>query len=423
MKHLSLLALMLTCVPTMAEDWPQWRGAHHDGVSAAKGVATTWGSDENIAWRLPLPGPAGSTPVVAGGRVFLTSVDEADLVLLAFSTDGQQQWRRVVGKGNRDMRGDEGNFASPSPVTDGRSVACLFGQGTLACFSAEGEPKWEFNIEDRYGKLDIQFGYASTPVLHDGRLYLQMIHGEGDPDTNEAQVFCLDFETGEEVWRCERLTGAKAECEHSYASPTIYSPPGAAPLLLTHGGDFLVAYTLDGKEAWRLGGFNDEGRYHPTLRFVSSPAVGDGLIVVPSAKRGAVVAVSPGGSGEVAGTSHELWRMPQGTPDVPSPLIYDGLVYLCREDGVLTCVEAQTGDEVYTRRLQSDRYRSSPVGVDGKVYCCSRKGVVSVIRAGREFELLAKNDLGEAVSSSLAIADGVIYLRTFDALYAIADGD
>ncbi len=423
MKQFLATALLLTCGAALADGWPQWRGANHDGVSESTGVATEWASGKNVAWRRQLPGQGGSTPVVAGGRVFVTSVDGDQLVLMAFSTGGDSLWRHVVGSGDSQFRGDEGNYASPSPVTDGRLVLCLFGQGDLACFTVEGEPRWELNVQDRFGQLDIQFGYASTPVLHEGRLYMQIIHGDGNPATHEAQVVCLELATGETLWQVERVTGASKECEHSYASPTLYQEEGAEPLLITHGGDFAIAYSLDGKEVWRLGGLNREGSYHPTLRFVASPAVGSGLIVIPTAKRGAVVAVRTDGAGDLTATSGELWRMDQGSPDVPSPLVYEGLLYLCREDGVLSCYDAKTGEEHYTRRLQSDRYRSSPVAAEGKVYCCSRKGIVSVVRAGKRFELLAKNDLGESISSSLAIADGVIYVRTFEALYAIDDSE
>lgn len=410
------------------EDWPQWRGSQLNGVSGSTGVAQEWSPEENIAWRQPLPGPAGSTPIVAASHVYVTSVSPndnrsgggEDLVLLAYrATDGEPLWRRVVSQGNSTARGDEGNSASPSPVADGQRVIVLFGDGVLACFDHDGQEVWKLSLQERYNKLNIQFGYSSSPLLFHNRVYVQWIHGDGDPKTHEARVICLDAATGEEVWQRERLTGARAENEHSYASPVLCLQRGQEPLLLTHGGDYLIAHNLEGGEVWRLGGLNPEGAYNPFLRFVASPVVGPGLIVAPSAKRGSVIGLRPGGSGDLTERDQIAWTLEGAAPDVSSPLIDGGLLYICREDGVVSCFDCSTGKRLYRERLQSDRYRASPVVADGKLYFTSRSGVVSVVRAGEKFKLLAENDLGEDISSSPAIADGVLYLRTFAALYAI----
>lgn len=417
-----------TCLPcvAMGEDWPQWRGPQFHGVSSSTGVAQRWSSGENIAWRQPMPGPAGSTPIVAAGHVYVTSVSPSDsadaLVLLAYrATDGELLWQRAISKGNSTARGDEGNSASPSPVADSQRVIALFGDGVLACFDHDGEQVWKLNLQDRYGKLNIQFGYSSSPLLFRDRVYVQWIHGDGDPKTPEARVICIDAATGVEAWQRERLTGARAENEHSYASPTLCRQRDQEPLLLTHGGDYLIAHTLDGEEVWRLGGLNPEGAYNPFLRFVASPVVGPGLIVAPSAKRGSVIGLRAGGHGDLTQGDQIAWTLEGAAPDVSSPLIDGGLLYICREDGVVSCFDTSTGKRLYRERLQSDRYRASPVVADGKLYFTSRSGVVSVVRAGDKFQLLAENDLGEDISSSPAIADGVLYLRTFSALYAIKE--
>lgn len=413
---------LLVAMPCYGEDWTQWRGPRFDGVSNETGLATHWGPETNILWRVPLPGPAGATPIVAGGRLFVSTVDGDRLLLLCFSTDGNELWRREIGSGNQPARRDEGNSASPSPTTDGKSVVVLMGSGDLASFDFDGELQWKFNVQDRYGKLQISFGLSSTPILYDGRVYFQLIHGDGDPDTHEARVVAVDAATGKQVWAHQRVTGASKECEQAYTSPMIYglSGQGAKPMLLTHGADFIIAHALqDGCELWRCGGMNPPGNYHRTLRFVSSPGVGEGLIVAPTAKKGPVFGLLPGGSGDIQATQFVAWKRDRNTPDVPTPLIHDGLVYLCAENGVLRCADAATGETVYTERLISDRYRASPVFADGKVFCISRKGVVSVVQPGREFKLLAENDMQEPTSSSLAFCDGVIYQRTFKALYAI----
>ena len=414
--------LLLGATTVGADNWPQWRGARFDGISHETGIAAEWGPEQNVAWRLPLPGPAGSTPVVWDNHIFLTTADGDDLALLSVTTDGQQLWRRELGSGNRTVREDEGNYASPSPTTDGLHVCVLIGTGKLACFDFAGNKVWDADLAERYGPLDIQFGLTSSPILHDGHVYVQMIHGDGDPTTKEARVVCLDKRDGSEVWNSPRVTGAKAECEHAYTSPLIYRDD-QHEFLLTHGADFAVAYALDdGRELWRCGGLNPHGNYHPTLRFVASPGFGDGLIIVPTAKGGIIVAVRPDGSGDISESDHIAWRFPRNTPDVPSPLVHEGIVYLCRERGNLLCLDAKSGEELYYERIQSGRHRASPLYADGKIYLTSRTGQITVIKPGREYVVLAQNSLEEEMSASPLVANGTLYLRTFDALYAIREG-
>ncbi len=407
-----------------AENWPSWRGPNYNGVSAETGVPAEFGPGKNVAWKMPLPGQAGASPVVWGENVFLTSVDGDELVLLCIGTDGKQKWRAVLGEGDRKVRGDEGNMASPSPVTDGKHVWAMTGTGQIACYTVGGEKVWQFDLQDRYGKFKIAFGMSSSPVFHDGRLLLQLIHGEGKAETQEAVVVALDAKSGKGLWKTERVTGASNENEHSYASPILYDFDGVT-LLLTHGADYTIAYdTKSGKEVWRLGGLNPQDdpnkSYHRTLRFVSSPGIGPGLVVSPTAKKGPTFAVRPDLQGDLTDNADaHVWMHERNTPDVPTPLVHEGLVYVCRENGVLDCFDAKTGEEFYSERIHPQRYRSSPVYVDGKIVCTARDGVVTVVKAGKNFELLSENKLGESIAATPALADGTMYLRTFDHLWAI----
>ncbi len=397
-----------------ADNWPQWRGPDNDGVSRETNLPTRWSASENIAWSLPMPGMAGSTPIVWGERIFLTSEDGNDLVLLCVSTKGKELWKRKLGAGHFRARRDEGNLASATPSTDGKHIWAFVGSGDFACFTFDGKEVWHFNAQERYGKFKIQFGMHSTPVLYGDRLYMQLIHSGG------AQVIALDKNTGETVWKAARPSDGRAECEHSYASPCIWHN-GDKAYLITHGNDYAVAHRLDnGEEIWRVGDLNPKNRYNPTLRFVASPVATPELIVVPSAKNGPVVGVKPSAIGMIrAGDAQEQWRRTNNTPDVPSPLVKDGLVYLCRENGVLICLDAKTGEQLYAESTHKQRHRASPVYADGKIYLTARDGTFSVVKAGPKFELLATNRLKDDFSASPAIADGRIYLRGFKALYAI----
>ena len=426
MKFLRSLAvsgclILVMCPLTLrAENWPQWRGPHGNSVSDAKSAPTEWSAEENIRWRTELPGPGGATPVIWGDNIFVTAVDGDELVLLCIDKSGAQRWRQVVSTGNKDVRGDEGNSASPSPATDGSHVWAFMANGALACYTVDGEEVWKLDVQDRYGKLRIAFGMTSTPLLDDGVLYLQLIHGEGNAETREAKIVALEAATGDELWQAERPSDAVRECEHSYASPTLYNGANGK-LLITHGADYVVAYDAkSGKEAWRCGQLNLKSNYNPTLRFVSSPTVADDMIIVPSAKNGPVLALRPDGSGDITESkTHRLWTRDKNTPDVPSPLVHDGLVYLCRENGTLICLDQKTGAEHYQVRVHGQRHRATPVYAAGNIYLSARDGRISVVKAGSEYALVAQNDLKESLAASPAISDGVIYVRTFDALYAI----
>jgi outer membrane protein assembly factor BamB len=296
----------------------------------------------------------------------------------------------------------------------------MMADGTLGCYTVDGNEVWKFNLQDRYGEFKIQFGLTSTPVLDGGRLFLQLIHGDGNASTQEALVVALEGASGKELWKSGRVTGAHTENEHSYASPILYRDV-QREFLLTRGADYAIAYDLkDGREVFRCGDLNPKGTYHPTLRFVASPVAAEGFIVLPTAKHQVVFCIKPDGTGDITEKSDCFyWRRLRDTTDVPSPLVVDGLVYMCRENGNLVCMDAKTGKEFYNERTTADRHRASPVYADGKVYTAARNGKVSVIKAGPDFELLSVNDMTESITSSPAISGGRIYLRTFDALYAV----
>ncbi len=417
----TIFTIVLLCTqPLAAENWGSWRGPTQNGISTETNLPKSWSANTNVKWRAELPGPAGATPVVWGDNIFLTSTSGSDLVLLCFGTDGKERWSRLIGKGNKDARGDEGNSASPSPITDGVHVWAFIGTGKLVCYTIDGSLVWEADLQQRYGKFDIAFGMSATPVLHDNRLFVQLIHGDGKPETQEAMVVAVDAATGEPLWATERVTGASRENEHSYASPMLYQF-GGMTYLITHGADYTIAYSLtDGKEKWRLGGLNPQGQsYHPTLRFVSSPAAAEGIIVCPTAKNGPVFAVDASMTGDLTDSEAVLWVREDNTPDVPSPIIHGDLVYLCRENGMLLVLERETGEQVYMERTHSHRHRASPVLADDHLYLTARDGKVTVVKAGRDFEIVSQNDIGETTSASPIISNGVIYLRTFDALWAI----
>ena len=410
---------------TVASDnWAQWRGGKLDNTSGETDLPIDFDKENNLLWRIEMPGAAGSSPIVWDDRVFATTADGDELALLAFTTKGAKLWSAKLGGQNRQLRMDIANYASPSPATDGKHVWATSSAGVLHCFAMDGSPIWTLDLQEKYGKFEIQFGMSSTPVLDGDRLYLQLIHGEmRDKGPGTGIVLALEAATGKEIWRANRETDAAFENKHSYASPTIYRDNDRA-FLITHGGDYVIGHALeDGHELWRCGGLNPKPTYNNFLRLVSSPATAPGMIVVPSAKNGPVFCLKPDITGDVTDKPDaKLWHMDRGTPDVASPLIHDGLVYMCIETGVFVCLDAKSGETIYKERILADQHRSTPVVVGDRIYVTGRKGTVVVLATGRELKILSENELGETTTASPAVANGQIYIRTFNALYAFGHG-
>ena len=415
--------------PATAENWPQWRGPRGDGISLEPSVPHEWSKSKNVAWRTPLPGRAGATPCIWDDRVYLTSNEGDDLVLLCIdAADGRICWKRTVAGGNQDARSGEGNSASPSPSTDGEHVWVFFSTGVLACFTVDGEEVWQFDVGDRFGTLDIQFGMTSTPVLDGEALYLQLIHGamKLDDQTRTGKVIRLDKRTGRTIWEVDRPTDAQFECKHSYASPFLYRD-GSREFLVVHGADCTTGHALaDGRELWRFGGLNGPTDTNPkshdaTFRFVASPGVVPGTIVVPTAKAGPTVALAVNDdlSGDCSSKSSVVRWVNKRTPDVSTPVIADGLVYLLHKDGKLQCIELETGKELYDERTHTGQHRTSPLVAGGRLHFGSNDGWVTIVKAGRTFQMIDSIDFGEAITASLVASDGALYVRSYEALYKI----
>jgi outer membrane protein assembly factor BamB len=405
----SLFALALVA-PASADNWPQWRGPKNDGHSAEKGLPTEWGADKNVVWKLAMPGRGSSTPAIWGDRIFITSVADADVVLMCVGTDGKEQWKKVIGKAGKSGRGDEGNDASASCSTDGKHVWTFAGSGNLVCYTVDGEQVWQKNLQD-YGKFGIQFGCHWTPALYKGNLYLQIMH------RGAQMIVALEATTGKELWKQNRPGYSKGESPDTYSSAFIWEGEGG-PLLVAHGNDYCTGHKLtDGTEVWRVQALN------PTLngawRFVSSPLVTPDLIVVPSCKNGPLVAFNPvGAKGDISPDNKaEKWRFKQ-TPDVVSPVRVGDLIYTSG-DGPLTAIDAKTGDQIYRQTLSPGLHRANMIVADNKIYVTSAKGAVDVVEAGREFKKVATNTLPDTVYATPAPANGRLYIRGYNYLWAI----
>ena len=414
LKKLTLVALLsgAAIAAPSAENWPQWRGPSLNGVSGEKNLPVRWSAKENITWKLPMPAWSGSTPVVWGDHVFLNVSDGRTLSLWAVDRNrGAALWKQPLGGG--DARMMKQNMSSPSPVTDGRSVWVMTGTGILKAFDLAGKELWMRDIQREYGRFGLQWGYGSSPLLHEDALYVQVLHGMRTRDP--SYLLRIDKATGKTVWRVERPTRARFESPDAYTTPALLKYSGNTEIVIT-GADVVTGHDpATGKELWRAEGLNpqNEGDY----RIVASPVVHGDVVYAPSRER-PLLALRAGGRGDVT-RSHVLWSFPNG-PDVPTPVTDGTYVYVVNDRGIVSCLDAKTGKEVYGRtRIRSGTYSGSPVLADGKIYVTNEDGLTVVFKAGPKFEVLAENDLDDYTLSSPAISDGQIFIRSSKFLYAI----
>lgn len=399
-------------VHAYADNWPQWRGPAMNGVSTEKNLPLSWTIEENISWKLPLPGLSGSTPIIWRDRIFLNVAEGSDLYLWSVDRKaGTLVWKKLLGSGNVKMR--KQNMSSPSPVTDGKSVYVMTGTGVLKAFDFSGSPLWSRDLQREYGAFGLQWGYASSPLLADNALYIQVLHGMKTDDP--SYVMRVDRTNGKTVWKVDRLTDAITESPDAYTTPALLRYGKSAELVVT-GGDCVTGHDLaTGKELWRANGLNPDN--NPSYRIVASPVIFNGIIYAPTRVK-PLLALKAGGRGDVT-TSHLLWSTLNG-PDVPTPLTDGQYFYVVNDRGIMWCLDAKTGAEIYAQqRLKPGAYSGSPVLADGKIYVTNEDGLTSVVRAGPKFEVLAENSLSDYCLSSPAISDGQIFIRTSQHLYCI----
>jgi outer membrane protein assembly factor BamB len=401
-----------------ADNWPQWRGPLATGAAtAASGLPEKWSTTagENIAWKLPMPSRSGATPIIWNDRIFLNVAaqpDGGDVELWSLNrVNGEVTWKKPIAAGN--YRINKQNMSSPSPVTDGRTVWVLTGVGILKAFDFKGTELWTRDIQKDYGAFGLNWGYASSPLLHEGMLYVPVLHGMKTDDP--SYVLKIDGATGKTLWKVERPTDARQESPDAYTTPALLEYGGKKEVVVT-GGDVVTGHDLaTGSELWRAHGLNPgkAGNY----RIVASPLVAGGLVIAPTRIR-PMIAIKPGGRGDVTAT-HTAWTFDRG-PDVPTPVSDGKLLYCVSDRGVVEVLNVQTGQVVYgPERLRPAIYSASPVLADGKIYVTSEEGVTSVFRSGSKFELLAENATDEFTLSTIAVSKGQLFLRTEKHLYAI----
>jgi len=423
-------ALLLGILPGLrAENWGHWRGPSFNGSTTETGLPASWSKTENVAWATPLPGFSGATPVIWGDHVFVTSPDaDKNLLLVCLNRkDGKVLWQKTVAAGDREQ--GRNNMASPSPVTDGKSVFVIFGTGDLAAYDFSGTELWSRSLAKEYGRFSIMWIYGSSPLLYEGKLYVQVLqrnppppdytHAIDDKPARESYLLCLDPKTGKNIWRHVRPSDARNESQEAYSSPIPCKGRNGTEIIIVGGNYTTAEDARSGEELWRCGGLNS--RNDPYWRIVPSPVVADGMIIACAPKREPVFGIKDGGKGLVT-ESHVAWSFKEFPSDCVTPLYYKKKLFVLDGDKkTMTCLDPKTGEKKWQGNLGvREIFRGSPTGADGRIYCISEEGTVVILEAGEEFKVLATIPMGEGpVRSSIAAADGHLFIRTAKNLYCI----
>ena len=424
MRNLLLMLFFLSFgLWANAENWPHWRGPLFNGSSPERNLPSTWSKDDGVAWSASMPGPSAATPVIWNDHVFISSTEPPTRSLLALGLDrktGRILWRQKIGEGIQ--RDDRSTFASSSPVTDGKLVIFFYGNGEMAAFNFAGEKLWSRNIQSDEGTFAFLWTFSSSPLLFQGRLYLQVLQrdvpvsGRGRKDgPNDSYLLALDPATGKTLWRQVRPSDAVAESREAFSSPIPFVADNR-PELLIMGGDCLTGHDpVTGRELWRWGTWNPGRIGH--WRLVPSPVAGDGVILACAPKGAPVYAIQAGKSGKL-GDDAVAWKSDQQrqiTADVPTPLFYQGDFFILSDQRKnLSRVQPRTGQVKWTIETPNQaKYEASPTGADGKVFLMNFKGEVVVVDAeqGKVLGIIPMGEPGDDMtrSSIAAVSRPVVH--------------
>ena len=461
-------AAVLVMLPLAAGEWPQFRGVNSSGVSDEKNLPLSFGPNQNMVWRTPLP-PGHSSPVFSKTQIFVSAYDKSGIYLFALDRKtGKELWRRPIPRPRIAEHHANSTPASPSPVTDGENVYALYNDFGLISFDRDGKERWRLDL----GHINNPFGLGTSPVLT-GKTLLVNIDAESG-----SYFMALDKDTGKQKWRRER-----PDFTRGFSTPVLYKPEGEPLQVLIAGSYSLVAYSVETGEpiwwvnslTWQLkptpvingdtvyvlgwAGGSDEGAQENVPDFpeilksrdtnkdgkLTKEEIADNRLTKDWAAMdldrtgfvelrdwqmyqrrktvvNAVNAIRLGGRGDMTEKSVK-WRYYKSLPNVPSPLYYDGVVYMTKEGGIMTALDAATGKVLKQARLTGalGDYYASPVVADGRIYATSQEGKVVVIKPGPDWEILAVNSLNEPVNATPAFVDGRIFIRTHEHLYCFAN--
>ncbi|MGH9338900.1 MAG: PQQ-binding-like beta-propeller repeat protein [Acidobacteriota bacterium] len=413
------------------DDWSRWRGPNDDGM--ARGEAPLeWSVSRNTAWRAAIPGRGHSSPVIWGDKIFLTTavpvgdaaqpaqsqqgrrgpgggagagIEHRFIVLCLDRNSGEVLWERVatVATPHEGYHRRYGSFASNTPVTNGKHVYAFFGSRGLYCYDLAGQLVWEKQFPPM--RMHLQFGEGVATVLDGDSLYLKFDSQE------ESYLLALDKTRGKEIWRVARDEGS------SWSPPLVVTHNGRKELVVSASNKIRSYDAATGQLIWECAGLGSN--------VIPAPVSNGSLVYVMSGHRSPnLLAIRLGRQGDLTGSDAVAWTNSRGNSYTPSPVLHDNRLYFLTDSGMLSCLNALTGEPYYLQqRLPGpSNFKASPVGAGGKLYLASEEGNVIVVRMGEEYEVLAVNKFAdEMFIATPAIVQGSLYLRGRNSLYCVRD--
>lgn len=410
-KQILIATLLLSIGPIPSvtyagNDWPNWRGPQYNGHSVEKGLPTKW-SAKDVSWKAELKGRGQSSPTIFGERIFLTTALEKGRQRVVFCVDrndGSVLWEHVAWTGAPEPTHRMNGFASASVATDGERVYAFFGKGGLHCYTVEGKHEWSRDLGTFVGP----WGVAGCPLIV-GDLVVQNCDADAD-----AYILAVNKKTGETVWKTERNDG-DGQSHRGWSTPIPIQFKGRDELVM-NGHSGVSSYDpKSGKRLWFCKSFR--GRGTPTL----TPTPGNDLLFAVGGTAKQMMAVKPGGSGDVTET-HRAWEANRvGGRDLPSPILIENHLLVCAKAGVLTCYNPQTGDTIWTERI-GGVFTSTPISYSGLAFFINEDGETIAIKPGKQADIVARNTIDPGAGifrASITPSDGQVYIRSDQTLYCV----
>jgi len=420
-RHAVVLLFLISglVIPSFAGNWPEWRGPNGDGSTSEAGLPMQWSPSKNVAWKIALPGPGNSTPVVWENRIFLTqsTSDKSERLLMCFSrSEGRLLWQRGIKHAVEDVTHKTNPHCSSSPATDGKRVVVWFGSAGLQCYDPNGKLLWKRNL----GTQAHIWGYGASPKIHGDLVYLNFGPGE------RSFLIAVDKRTGKTIWQNDEPGGGFGNRIKGKSNRDIWVGSWTTPIVRTFNGreELLMSWPQraaglnpkTGLEYWECEGLN------PLI--YTSPVYGNGIMVAMGGYGGKAIGVRIGGQGNVTAT-RRLWHHPKTQQRIGSAAVHEGHCYILNDPGIAECIEMETGKVVWKERLKGPgataRNWSSMVLSDGKLYANNWSGDTIILKASPEFEVLQINSIDEKTIGSIAVSNGDLFIRGYQHLWCISE--
>jgi outer membrane protein assembly factor BamB len=420
LRHLPVLLCFVTI--SVSAEWTNWRGPNNNLSTGNEAFPSEFSATKNVVWSATIPGEGTSTPAIWGDNLYITCLEDGVDTLIAFDMDGKKRWEAQIGIGEEGSH-RAGTGANPSPVVDDSGVYVYFKSASLAKFSHKGKELWKINLQKSYSITSQWWDLGTSPVVEDGKVFVAVMQQLSRRSGEKAStyVLALDKDTGKEVWKVDRNTGANVESNDAYTTPLIATVDGQKQLIVW-GADQLSGHSLkNGKQIWKCKDFNPTN--HKNWRTIASHTIVDDIAVVPYGRGYAVAAIKMSGIGDITHSSR-LWEIQKIGPDVPTPAIYRDTTIILNDRGALTAVDINSGEIQWESALPrtAAKYFSSPFVSGDRLICSRDDGTVFVCKLSDDgLDVLSENNMGGTLHATPVPYNDRLYIRTASKLYCIGE--